>query len=115
MMEFLAANFNLPTIIVAVIVFGGVGLDRMALPQAWRRLQWVQRLRRRRLQWQLQRLQRLSLSIETIRKGRGLEHSARALFRNKKLALDNIGKSIRKESDRHGTDVGTSALSAGDL
>ena len=25
MMEFLAANFNLPTIIVAVIVFGGVG------------------------------------------------------------------------------------------
>jgi hypothetical protein len=55
----------------------------MALPQAWRRLQWVQRLRRRRLQWQLQRLQRLqrlSLSIEMIRKGRGLEHSARALF-----------------------------------
>jgi hypothetical protein len=45
----------------------------MALPQAWRRLQWVQRLRRRRLQW-------LSLSIEMIRKGRGLEHSARALF-----------------------------------
>ncbi len=72
MMEFLAANFNLPTIIVAV--------DHMALPQAWRRLQWVQRLRRRRLQWQLQRLQRLSLSIEMIRKGRGLEHSARALF-----------------------------------
>ena len=26
------------------------------------------------------RLQRLSLSIEMIRKGRGLEHSARALF-----------------------------------
>jgi len=52
----------------------------MALPQAWRRLQWVQRLRRRRLQWQLQRLQRLSLSIEMIRKGRGLEVSARALF-----------------------------------
>jgi hypothetical protein len=51
----------------------------MALPQAWRRLQWVQRLRRR-LQWQLQRLQRLSLSIEMIRKGRGLEVSARALF-----------------------------------
>ena len=25
MMEFLAANFNLPTIIVAAIVFGGVG------------------------------------------------------------------------------------------
>ena len=25
MMEFLAANLNLPTIIVAVIVFGGVG------------------------------------------------------------------------------------------
>ena len=25
MMEFLAANFNLPTIVVAVIVFGGVG------------------------------------------------------------------------------------------
>jgi len=46
----------------------------MALPQAWRRLQWVQRLRRRRLQWQL------SLSIEMIRKGRGLEVSARALF-----------------------------------
>jgi len=45
----------------------------MALSQAWR-------LRRRRLQWQLQRLQRLSLSIEMIRKGRGLEHSARALF-----------------------------------
>jgi len=52
----------------------------MALPQAWRRLQWVQRLRRRWLQWQLQRLQRLSLSIEMIRKGRGLEVSARALF-----------------------------------
>jgi len=33
----------------------------MALPQAWRRLQWVQRLRRRRLQWQLRRLQRLPL------------------------------------------------------
>jgi len=52
----------------------------MALPQAWRRLQWVQRLWRRRLQWQLQRLQRLSLSIEMIRKGRGLNLSARALF-----------------------------------
>ena len=25
MMEFLAANFNLPTMIVAAIVFGGVG------------------------------------------------------------------------------------------
>ena len=25
MMEFLVANFNLPTIVVAVIVFGGVG------------------------------------------------------------------------------------------
>ncbi len=25
MMEFLAANFNLPTVIVAAIVFGGVG------------------------------------------------------------------------------------------
>ena len=25
MMEFLAANFNLPTIIVGAIVFGGVG------------------------------------------------------------------------------------------
>ena len=62
MMEFLAANFNLPTIIVGAIVFGGVG---------W--ITW-------RLQWQLQRLQRLSLSIEMIRKGRGLEHSARALF-----------------------------------
>ena len=80
MMEFLAANFNLPTIIVAVIVFGGVGWITWHSPQAWRRLQWVQRLRRRRLQWQLQRLQRLSLSIEMIRKGRGLEHSARALF-----------------------------------
>ncbi|EFQ05986.1 hypothetical protein HMPREF9436_02502 [Faecalibacterium cf. prausnitzii KLE1255] len=56
----------------------------MALPQAWRRLQWVQRLRRRRLQWQLQRLQRLSLSIEMIRKGRGLEVSARALFLKEK-------------------------------
>ena len=56
----------------------------------------MQRLRRRRLQWQLQRLQRLSLSIEMIRKGRGLEVSARALFQNKKLALDNIGNSERK-------------------
>ena len=84
MMEFLAANFNLPTIIVAVIVFGGVGWITWHLPQAWRRLQWVQRLRRRRLQWQLQRLQRLSLSIEMIRKGRGLEHSARALFSKEK-------------------------------
>ena len=34
MMEFLAANFNLPTIIVAAI---------MALPQARRRLWWVLR------------------------------------------------------------------------
>ena len=25
MMEFLAANFNLPTIIVSIIVFGGTG------------------------------------------------------------------------------------------
>ena len=80
MMEFLAANFNLPTIVVACYRIWRCGLDHMALPQAWRRLQWVQRLRRRRLQWQLQRLQRLSLSIEMIRKGRGLEHSARALF-----------------------------------
>ncbi len=65
----------------------------MALPQAWRRLQWVQRLRRRRLQWQLQRLQRLSLSIEMIRKGRGLEtFGSRPFLKNKKLALDNIGK-----------------------
>jgi hypothetical protein len=64
----------------------------MALPQAWRRLQWVQRLRRRRLQWQLQRLQRLSLSIEMIRKGRGLNLSARAPFLSKiKLAYDNTG------------------------
>jgi hypothetical protein len=55
----------------------------MALPQAWRRLQWVQRLRRRRLQWQLQRLQRLSL-IGKNRKGRGLELSARALFSKEK-------------------------------
>ena len=79
MMEFLAANFNLPTIIVAVIVFGGVG---------W--ITWHSHKHgggcsgcsgwRRRLQWQLQRLQRLSLSIEMIRKGRGLEVSARALF-----------------------------------
>jgi len=52
----------------------------MALPQAWRRLQWVQRLRRRRLQWPLQRLQRLSLSIEMNRKERGLKLSARAPF-----------------------------------
>mgnify|MGYP001539345393 CR=1 FL=1 len=74
MMEFLAANFNLPTIIVAVIVFGGVG---------W--ITWhSHKLRRRRLQWQLQRLQRLSLSIEMIRKGRGLEVSARALFSKEK-------------------------------
>ena len=29
--------------------------------------------------------------------------------------MDNIGKSIRKESDRDGTYVGASALSAGDL
>ena len=43
-------------------------------------MQWVQRLRRRRLQWQLQRLQRLSLSIEMNRKERGLKLSARALF-----------------------------------
>jgi len=52
----------------------------MALPQAWR----LWGLRRRRLQWQLQRLQRLSLSIEMIRKGRGLEVSARALFSKEK-------------------------------
>ena len=31
MMEFLAANFNLPTIIVGAIVFGGVGSDHLAL------------------------------------------------------------------------------------
>lgn len=64
----------------------------MALPQAWRRLQWVQRLRRRRLQWQLQRLQRLSLSIEMNRKERGLNLSARAPFLSEiKLAYDNTG------------------------
>ena len=40
MMEFLAANFNLSTIIVAVIVFGGVG---------W--ITWLRWLRRGRLQW----------------------------------------------------------------
>ena len=43
MMEFLAANFNLPTIIVAAIVFGGGRLGHMALPQARRRLWWVLR------------------------------------------------------------------------
>ena len=80
MMEFLAANFNLPTIIVAVIVFGGVGWITWHSHKHGGGWQWVQRLRRRRLQWQLQRLQRLSLSIEMIRKGRGLEVSARALF-----------------------------------
>ena len=47
MMEFLATNFNLPTIIVGAIVFGGVG--------------WATWHSRRRLQWQLRRLQRLPL------------------------------------------------------
>ena len=57
MMEFLATNFNLPTIIVGAIVFGGVG---------W--ATWHSHkhggcggLRRRQLQWQLRRLQRLPL------------------------------------------------------
>ena len=48
MMEFLAANFNLPTIIVAAIVFGCVG--------------WI------------------TWHSHKHGKGRGLEHSARALF-----------------------------------
>lgn len=47
MMDFLATNFNLPTIIGAVIVFGGTGPDCVALSQAWRR--WL------RLRWQLPR------------------------------------------------------------
>jgi hypothetical protein len=59
----------------------------MALPQAWRRLQWVQRLRRRRLQWQLQRLQRLSLSIEMIRKGRGLSIRLAPFFQKQKVSF----------------------------
>ena len=42
MMEFLAANFNLPTIIVGAIVFGGVGWITWHSRQAWR-LQWMQR------------------------------------------------------------------------
>ncbi|MFR9068344.1 MAG: hypothetical protein ACLVJH_17260 [Faecalibacterium prausnitzii] len=42
MMEFLAANFNLPTIIVGAHRVWRCGLDHMALPQAWR-LQWMQR------------------------------------------------------------------------
>ncbi len=42
MMEFLAANFNLPTIIVAVIVFGGVGWITWHSHKHGR-LQWVQR------------------------------------------------------------------------
>ena len=56
MMEFIATNFNLPTIIVAALVFGALG--------------WVV--------WHSHK--RLSLSIEMIRKGRGLNLSARALF-----------------------------------
>ena len=32
MMEFLAANFNLPTIIVSIFVFGGTGLAAATAP-----------------------------------------------------------------------------------
>ena len=43
MMEFLAANFNLPTIIVAAIVFGCVGWITWHSAQARRRLRRVLR------------------------------------------------------------------------
>ncbi len=64
MMEFLAANFNLPTIIVGAIVFGGVIWVTWHSPQTRRWLWW---LRRGRLQWRLRRVQRMPLTEAHLR------------------------------------------------
>ena len=67
MMEFLAANFNLPTIIVAVIVFGGVG--------------WIT--------WHTHKHGGgcSGCSIEMIRKGRGLSIRLAPFFQKQKVSF----------------------------
>ena len=84
MMEFLAANFNLPTIIVAVIVFGGVGWITWHSHKHGGGCSGCSGCGEGGCNGSCRRLQRLSLSIEMIRKGRGLELSARALFSKRK-------------------------------